>query len=1669
MHNILFFFIAIFLIHSEAYSTTSLEETFSSSPEDMLSLTESDDFLIHSLIHPLSGQPCLSQVDMVAQGAQPVEMKRIFIPNYTPLNEDNGQINPSERSYAGWVYCPHAHLNVFRKEETQLKLKRVTETLVSVADPHGIVLTYMIDYRGTFVKTRSLGICNGVTDCPSGKNDPRNTKIVVSGTKVTLQAPDGTKRYYVCSKLFKLTLNKDSYSCLYCLLEKEILPNGKVLKYEYNRDRQVSKITSLDPSEQLVYASIEIQASPFTDKAFCTAYTGLTSSYSHRTARYFKDQKKCIDLLYPLQFTDASSPCFREEKILYASNRHNASVGEYLGRDTHFKYHPKSKAFHSKPASELFLPATTDFQSACKMTYTSGNVEKHGQTTSVSHCDGTKTVHKFTPRALPESVSYFDQNEKLVKSKVFSWTGNQWLQSLAVKDGDGKVLSEKVFAYDGYGNPIVEKFMGDLTGSGRKEAQEIKRAFSQDGLQLLLREENVKTVCFSYLPGTNLLASKLIKDKNDCVLREFRAYDKSYNLIQIIKDDGSQESADDLTDVTYRTVTDVHLRQETPFLHMPAAIEERYVENGQHKLLKRTEFLYDSLGNITQERIYDAEGQFAYAIDKTYDEQENLLSETNALGQKTVATFDSHGREKTSTNFANTLHRIQDYDHRGNLSNLQEAGEGISRRYTYSYDLKNRLVKKIDSYQNPTSYAYDLVAGLPSQIERPLVFSTTGQPHSVIEKSVYDASGRVVSSVDPNGNCTTFRYNAYGSPIEIVYPDQSREHLRYTKQGLLESHTFPNGLTIRYQYDVLGHVIEKIFSAEEQTLGRETFAYKGDLLTRHVDLEGHITHFSHDGAGRKTREDRGGHATTYHYDPLGNIDIVCEENSDNSLYTHFRYDLLGRVLEKKQTDAQGSVLHQIAYTYDPSGNIKTTEREINGRKAVESFSYDPYDREILHQDAEGFLTHTHYNEQAFNRFGQQVLKKTTTDPQNRLVEETFDAYGRLAKKETLNPSHETIAAEEHEYDPCGNATQHTDFIYHGNALTDQKVLAFTYDACHQVATSTRAFRTPDARLTRFSYYPGGNLAVKTLPDGLTLTYAYDHFDHLTKVSSSDGSLSHSFRYNRLGYLLKATDELSGLSVEREVDSHGNILQEKINGNTITKTYDNFNRPLSLSLPDHTKIVYFYNPLYLKKVGRLSPNSEYHHTYDSYDTSGFLIEEQLIADLGTVRYDTDLRGHPTARQSNYFSQTCQFDAVGNIVSQSIDDSTETFSYDLLSQLTEEPTCTYAYDSTHNRLQKNAESCQSNRLDEHLSVGAIACKYDLRGNLIKKKVNEKVSTFSYNPLDQLSEATIGNTKICFSYDPLGRRIEREQYHLTSAGWQQTSSNTLFYDGSQEIGQIENGKIQQLCVFGRQYPVAIELQDNVYAPLLDVQGNIRRLIHAKTGTVVAQYTYSAFGEQPDNDQAVLNPWQYAAKRLDFDLGLIDFGKRYYDPQLGRWLTLDPISFLNNRNLYQYNFNNPFRYHDPNGTAAVALFIPLVEIAFDFVVSWISTEALLGTVTGAAFGYGAYHLASEIQGTTVDEPADQTGTATEEKKKKGDRTKPIDLEEQLTLEEAKGEKGKNIPLNIQDPKYPESDWKKMKHNHAHPDGTKTEVHWWENIGTGARHGYKFKDEDNNKSRFGK
>ena len=95
---------------------------------------------------------------------------------------------------------------------------------------------------------------------------------------------------------------------------------------------------------------------------------------------------------------------------------------------------------------------------------------------------------------------------------------------------------------------------------------------------------------------------------------------------------------------------------------------------------------------------------------------------------------------------------------------------------------------------------------------------------------------------------------------------------------------------------------------------------------------------------------------------------------------------------------------------------------------------------------------------------------------------------------------------------------------------------------------------------------------------------------------------------------------------------------------------------------------------------------------------------------------------------------------------------------------------------------------------------------------------------------------------------------------------------------------------------------------------------------GNVVKSYEYDAFGNEKNIDNNDTNAFRYAGEYFDKETGTIYLRARYYDPEIGRFITedsvwgkdSDPLSL----NLYTYCHNNPIIYIDPSGHVKFALF---------------------------------------------------------------------------------------------------------------------------------------------------
>ena len=164
-------------------------------------------------------------------------------------------------------------------------------------------------------------------------------------------------------------------------------------------------------------------------------------------------------------------------------------------------------------------------------------------------------------------------------------------------------------------------------------------------------------------------------------------------------------------------------------------------------------------------------------------------------------------------------------------------------------------------------------------------------------------------------------------------------------------------------------------------------------------------------------------------------------------------------------------------------------------------------------------------------------------------------------------------------------------------------------------------------------------------------------------------------------------------------------------------------------------------------------------------------------------------------------------------------------------------------------------------------------------------------------------------------------------------QTHNLTFLYNGEGLTGFVLNNTLYTY-------------RKNLFGDIIAIyQGN----------TKVAEYAYDAYGnctiKLNTANVATLNPFRYRGYYFDEDMKLYYLQSRYYDPETGRFINADDVSYLDPEtihglNLYAYCLNNPVMYVDPVGHFAISTF--LITIAISSVVLWGLSEIFGAQVAG-------------------------------------------------------------------------------------------------------------------------
>jgi RHS repeat-associated protein len=129
----------------------------------------------------------------------------------------------------------------------------------------------------------------------------------------------------------------------------------------------------------------------------------------------------------------------------------------------------------------------------------------------------------------------------------------------------------------------------------------------------------------------------------------------------------------------------------------------------------------------------------------------------------------------------------------------------------------------------------------------------------------------------------------------------------------------------------------------------------------------------------------------------------------------------------------------------------------------------------------------------------------------------------------------------------------------------------------------------------------------------------------------------------------------------------------------------------------------------------------------------------------------------------------------------------------------------------------------------------------------------------------------------------------------------------------------------------PVTMTKGGVTYYYHMNGHGDVTALTDAN-GNVVAQYQYDAWGNiiSQTGTMASSNPYRYAGYRYDEETGLYYLMARYYDANIGRFITRDTFHGFEDDpqslNLYTYTKNNPVMYVDPDGHNPIIAIIGLI-----------------------------------------------------------------------------------------------------------------------------------------------
>ncbi|MCM0331123.1 type IV secretion protein Rhs [Bacteroides fragilis] len=824
-----------------------------------------------------------------------------------------------------------------------------------------------------------------------------------------------------------------------------------------------------------------------------------------------------------------------------------------------------------------------------------------------------------------------------------------------------------------------------------------------------------------------------------------------------------------------------------------------------------------------------------------YDAEGNMIRQRNAVGDAML--YEYAGRLIVKETWRNGLSWYFEYDDTGIGARCIHTwgGDGI---YNHKLKFMNGLTEVLDSHDKLTVYHHR--DGLVY-----LKIDANGGEH----RWKYDTDRKLLQETDPAGNSYLYKYDRWGNCTDNSDPGGGSVSAVFFRKGALRNRpisvTTADGGTWMFGYDDKGNVMKRT-----NPEGAETkIEYREGLVSRVTDPYGVMTTLSYDKDGNLTEvADSRGNVLRYRYDRIGRCLRVTNPKGAEQVR---KYDLVGRVVEVEDFDG-----NHIFLTYDGIDNLV----EYRDNLQQVEYRYAGMWKLTSRRDSRGVV--------AFRYDGEERLRK--------VINERRQCY-------------------DFDLDNTGNVISEVGF--------DGKRRIYKRDIA-------------------------GRVVSEKLPSGTEREYEYDAASRVTRVSYvTTDEPDQTYQYGISGRLVEAVRGES--RVEFTYNTLGLPVTETTDGETITRTYDKVGQILSLQSTLGADLKYERNE-YGELVGfkasdGCGEDGGAWHSEHRYDTLGFEVERMLPG--GVVRsfaYDNigrlvDARTRKDAR-TRHMRRYCWGVADRLLSTEDSKRGTTRYGYtpngqlefaeypdgtqqwrksDILGNLYPDPDCTIR------RFLKGGVMEQD---------GKWHYEYDKDGNLTERYIGSgkwldgKKEHWRYRWNADGSLAKVirpDGEEVGFTYDALGRRLSKT-FGTVVTRWL-WNGNVPLHQWKQQRTYLhryerwetdEKRHARTLWLFDEEsfVPAAMIKEGKTYSILTDHLGTPTETYDTEGNEVWSRVLDFNGNVIEETGNKGMIPFLFQGQYYDRETELAYNRFRYYSPQIGMYVSQDPIGLAGGICLYNY-----------------------------------------------------------------------------------------------------------------------------------------------------------------------